>query len=146
MYPGPTQNYYWVVLAWTLCLAVGYTLVGRLSDIFGRRWFFIGSTVLGTIGCAIGATAPNVGTLIGASVFTGLAAAAQLSFNYTLTELVPIKHRFYVLTGIFLAAAPFSCFGPYISRLFIVHTDLSWRWNYYANLIASQCGPYLQKL
>jgi hypothetical protein len=30
-----------VALAWTLCVSVGYTLVGRLSDIFGRRWFFV---------------------------------------------------------------------------------------------------------
>ena len=118
-------------------MAVGYTLVGRLSDIFGRRWFFIGSTLLAVIGCAVGATAPNIETLIGASTLMGLGAAAQLSFYYTLTELVPIKHRFYVLTGIFLIAAPFSCFGPYISRLFIVNTELGWRWDYYANLIAS---------
>lgn len=90
------------------------------------------------IGCAIGATAQSINTLIGASVLTGLATSAQISFNYTLTELVPIKHRFYVLTGIFLCAAPFSCFGPYISRLFIVHTKLGWRWDYYANLIASR--------
>lgn len=72
----------------------------------------------------------------------GLAAAAQLSFNYTLTELVPIKHRFYVLTGIFLVAAPFSAFGPWIARLMIVNTDLGWRWIYYANLIASWFHPH----
>lgn len=136
--PGPSPNYYWIVLSWTLCLAVGYTLVGRLSDIFGRRWFFIGATLLATIGCIVGGTASSINVLIGASVLTGLATSAQISFNYTLTELVPIKHRFYVLTGIFLMAAPFSCFGPYISRLFIVHTTLGWRWDYYVNLVASE--------
>ena len=50
---------------------------------------------------------------------------------------MPVKDRFFVLAGIFLFAAPFSCFGPVISRLFIVHTTAGWRWNYYANIITS---------
>ena len=36
--PGPVT---WLALVYTLGLAIGLTLVGRLSDIFGRRWFFI---------------------------------------------------------------------------------------------------------
>ena len=36
--PGPVI---WLALVFTLGLAIGLTLVGRLTDIFGRRWFFI---------------------------------------------------------------------------------------------------------
>ena len=76
------------MFAWTLCLSVGYTLVGRLSDIFGRRWFFTVSSAIATLGCIVAGTAPTVNQLIGGNVLIGLAAAAQISFNYTLTELV----------------------------------------------------------
>ncbi|KAK3713537.1 hypothetical protein LTR37_008495 [Vermiconidia calcicola] len=132
---GASANVVWVILAWTLCLAVGYTLVGRLSDIFGRRWFFIGASVLATVGCIIGATAKSIYPLIGGNALIGLATSAQLSFNYIITELVPIRDRFYVLALIFLFAIPFSSFGPVIARLFIVHTTAGWRWCYYVNII-----------
>jgi len=38
---GPDPNYVWVGLVYTLTSAIGQALVGRLSDLFGRRWFFI---------------------------------------------------------------------------------------------------------
>lgn len=37
---GPSKDISWVSLANTLGLSVGFLVVGRLSDIFGRRWFF----------------------------------------------------------------------------------------------------------
>ncbi|KAF2165680.1 hypothetical protein M409DRAFT_23970 [Zasmidium cellare ATCC 36951] len=140
---GPSANITGVVLAWTLCLAVGYTLVGRLSDIFGRRWFFIGASLLATLGTIIGATAHDVNQLIGANVLLGLGAAVQLSFNYILPELVPMKDRFYVVSLIFIFALPLSGFGPVIGRLLIVHTTAGWRWFYYINIILNGLSSLL---
>ncbi|KAF3037135.1 hypothetical protein E8E12_008141 [Didymella heteroderae] len=86
---GPSPNITWVAISWTLGLAVGFTLVGRLSDIFGRRWFFIGASVLGLVGNIIGASAQSINMLIATNCINGLAAAGQLSFHITLGELVP---------------------------------------------------------
>ena len=147
LYPGGTASSgVWIVLSWTLCLSVGYVLVGRLSDIFGRRWFFIGASLLATTGCVIGATATHTNQLIAGNAFIGLATAAQLSFNYIITELVPMKDRFYVLSLIFLIALPFSAFGPVISRLLIVHTERGWRWDFYMNIIVSKRDLHSNKL
>lgn len=61
--------------------------------------------------------------LIGANVLIGLAAAAQPSFNYIISELVPIKDHFYAISFIYLFTVPSATFGPIFARLFIVHTS-----------------------
>jgi MFS family permease len=59
--PGqPSPAITWLALVYTMGLAVGLLLVGRLSDIFGRRWFFISGTVLGAIGAAVAGTAKTI--------------------------------------------------------------------------------------
>ena len=124
--------------------SVGFTLVGRLSDIFGRRYFFAGCSAFGTIGCIIGCTANSINQLIAASVFLGLAAAGQISFNYVLGELVPVRHRFPANGIIFFVGFPFSGMGPYIARLFIVRSAVGWRGIYYSSLAlrtSSYCCP-----
>lgn len=131
---GPSPNHTWVALAWTLLSAVSFTLIGRLSDIFGRRWFFIGSSALALLGSIIGSTASNMNTLVAASVFLGSASAGQLSMNYTVGELVPVRHRFAVLGLIFLATLPTAAFGPYLARLIIQDTRVGWRGIYYLGI------------
>jgi MFS family permease len=100
---GVSPNAVWMALAWILLSAVSFVLLGRLSDIFGRRWFWTGSAISALIGSIIGATAKSTDTLIAASVFLGAASAAQLSFNICLGELVPLRHRFTANGVIFLS-------------------------------------------
>lgn len=132
---GGSPNIGWVATAWTLGSSIGFLLVGRLSDIFGRRYIVLGGGVLSLIGCIIGATAQSVETLIAASVFNGIAAAQQLSFGIFLGELVPNRLRGPVIGGVFLSAVPFSVFGPSIARAFITNTAAGWRWSFYMSII-----------
>lgn len=67
-------------------------------------------------------------------MFLGLAAAGQISFNYVLGELVPIRHRFAANGVIFAVGFPFSGLGPYLARLFIERTSSGWRGIYYSSL------------
>jgi MFS family permease len=68
---GPDPNLAWVGLVYTLMLAVFLTLVGRVSDVFGRRWVFAGGSCLGVIGSIICAVAKDIPTLIGGTTVIG---------------------------------------------------------------------------
>jgi MFS family permease len=132
---GNSPNIIWVSLAWTLSLAIGYAFVGRMSDIFGRRYFFMATTLLALIGTIIGATARNVNTLIGANVLNGIGAAGQLSFPIILGELIPNKQRGPANGVVFLTSMPIAVFGPIIAREFIENLAQKWRWNYYLGIV-----------
>jgi MFS family permease len=98
---GPDSRYVWISLVYTVVLSVMGLIVGRLSDIFGRRYFMVGGAVLAVIGCLICATAKSVTVLIGGNVFLGVASACQLSFSYVQAELVPMKYRYLSSAGIY---------------------------------------------
>jgi len=125
----------WVSLVWVLTVALTYALVGRLSDILGRRWFFLGGNILGLIGAIISGTAHRISVLIGGSALLGIAGAVQLSFPIVLGELVPTKHRPYANAAMWACGLPFTAFGPVIARAFVLDTKYSWRWCYYLDII-----------
>lgn len=95
------------------------------------------------MGTIVAATAQTVGQLIAANALIGVAAAPQISFNYVLGEIVPVKHRFFANSMLFLIAFPITGMGPYFSRLFIVYTAGGWRWDYYFSIIISQSSRSL---
>ncbi|KAK1771568.1 fungal trichothecene efflux pump [Phialemonium atrogriseum] len=132
---GPSPYISWVNIARTLALSFTYTILGRLSDLFGRRWFFIGGNCVAMIGIIVSATAQNVNTLIVGAAVYGLGETVQLSFNVAIGELVPNKYRPMVLSFIFLTNAPIATFGPIMSRKLISNPNLGWRWCYYINII-----------
>ncbi|KAF2008021.1 MFS general substrate transporter [Amniculicola lignicola CBS 123094] len=132
---GPTNSIIWLSLVYTLGLAVGLTLVGRLSDIFGRRWFFIIGTAMGGLGAIVASTAKNVEVLIGGQVLIGLSASTGYSYAFIIGELVPVRHRFIFNALIFIFSLPTAGFGAAISTAFILHTEAGWRWVYYLLII-----------
>ncbi|TKA76207.1 hypothetical protein B0A55_06592 [Friedmanniomyces simplex] len=115
---GPSANVIWLAVSWQAGFAVGFLWVGRLSDIFGRRWFFIGSSVLALIGNIIGASAQSIEMLLATNTLNGVAAAGQLSFNVVLGELVPKKQRGTYNAIVLSTSVPFAVFGPPIARSF----------------------------
>ncbi|KAM0647539.1 hypothetical protein D7B24_005456 [Verticillium nonalfalfae] len=132
---GPSPYISWVNIARTLGLSFCYTILGRLSDLFGRRWFFIGGNCVALIGIIVCAAAPNVNSLIIGAAIYGVGETVQLSFNVAIGELVPNKYRPMVLSFVFLTNAPIATFGPIIARKFVNTPSLGWRWCFYINII-----------
>lgn len=84
---GPDDRYTWISLVYNAVLAVCLSPVGRLSDIFGRRWFFIGGALIAMVGSVVCATAKDIPTMVRvlnvihrlSDVLTGI-RSAEMSF------------------------------------------------------------------
>jgi MFS family permease len=126
----------WLALVYTLCLAVGGTLVGRFTDIFGRRWFFIAGAALGVVGAIVCATAKNIPVAIGGQTLIGLSSAISFAYPFAIAELVPMRTRFIVTGSMYLFAIPVSPFTAITGNAFVIYTAQGWRWCYWTLLIS----------
>lgn len=157
---GPDARYTWISLVYNTVLAVFLSPVGRLSDIFGRRYFFVGGAVVAIIGCVVCATAQNIPTLvsspipftvayminppqIGGNVLLAAATATQLSFHFVIGELVPMKHRYFAIGMLYAFTYGSSGMGPAISASFVAnHPNVGWRGVYWL-LLAMNVAAFI---
>lgn len=70
---------------------------GRISDIFGRRWFLITGSALGAIGALIGALGQSIGQMIAAGVIMGFGGGFQEIVFACVQEIVPNRRRLLAL-------------------------------------------------
>jgi MFS family permease len=68
---GPDITYTWITVSWNLGGAIFVTIGGRLSDIFGRRYFFLAGGILLVIGSIVGATGQSIGQMIASGAIFG---------------------------------------------------------------------------
>jgi MFS family permease len=140
---GPDASYNWIGIVNTLTQAVGFTLVGRLSDLCGRRYFVIAGNTLGLVGSIVCCTAHSIPTVIGGNVLLGFATSVQTSVPFILGELIPMKHRFLTTGLMYFWVTPGSVFGPAISYGFVQTTTAGWRWVYYLLVITNTLATIL---
>ena len=75
---GGVEHYSWVFTAYMLAATVTTPIYGRLSDVHGRRRFFILGIVLFMAGGIVGATAQSMTQLVIARGIQGLGAGALM--------------------------------------------------------------------
>src|SRR5437879_11701863 len=75
---GGLDHYAWVVTAYLLASTVSVPIYGKLSDIYGRRLFFITGMVIFLVGSALAGTSQNMTQLIIYRGIQGLGAGAMM--------------------------------------------------------------------
>jgi EmrB/QacA subfamily drug resistance transporter len=128
------DNRQWIVTAYALAFGSLLLLGGRLGDVFGRKWAFLGGMAGFAISSAVGGAAQSFSMLVTARAFQGvfgalLAPAVLSTLVRTFTDPRERAKAF----GIFGAVA--SGGGAVGLVLGGVLTEyLSWRWCLYVNL------------
>lgn len=126
---GPDPRYTWITGAWNLGGAIFVTLGGRLSDIFGRRYFFLAGSSLLIVGAIVSVTGQSITQLIVGGALFGAGSGFNEMCYGAVQEIVPNKHRM-VTVGVFDVAAIIAQIMP-LTVWGIIHTTGSWRAAYY---------------
>jgi EmrB/QacA subfamily drug resistance transporter len=123
----------WVFTTYMLTATVVVPLVGKLSDIYGRKPFLMAGIVFFLLASAGCGAAPNMGVLIGFRGLQGIGGGIIFSSVFaTIGDIFPPAERgkyMGLFTGTFSLA---SVLGPTVGGLLTDHAG--WRWVFYINV------------
>jgi len=138
------DRYTWVVTAYLLASTTVIPIIGKVSDLFGRKWFLLIGVVIFLVGSALSGASQTMTQLIVFRAVQGLGAGMGISLVFTVVgDLFPPRERAR-WQGIFAAVYGFSSvFGPTIGGWLADHGPLvgtfvteqtRWRWVFYLNV------------
>jgi MFS family permease len=116
----------WVASSFLLAAAIMLAPMGRLADIYGRKFFFLGGSLIFALSSLLCIGATTEGVFIGMRVFQGIGGAMIFSTGTAmLISAYPAAERGKIL-GINIAAVyiGLTC-GPFIGGLLTEH--LGWK-------------------
>ena len=123
----------WVGTGFLLASTTTVPIVGRLSDMYGRKPFFMLGIVVLLLGSVLSGSSQNIEQLIAFRVIQGFGAGMIMAIAFTIVgDVFPPAERgrwMGLMAGVFAAA---SVLGPLIGGTLTDHVD--WRWVFYINL------------
>ena len=91
---GGMEHYSWVAIAAMLVSAVTVPIVGKLSDLYGRRGFYIGGLAIFMIGSIVAGFAPSFGVLILGRAIQGFGMGTLMPLSQTIIgDIIPARQR-----------------------------------------------------
>ncbi|MGB6407714.1 MAG: MDR family MFS transporter [Planococcus donghaensis] len=130
---GGVDKFVWVTSAYLVAQMAGMPIFGKLSDMYGRKRFFIFGLVVFMIGSVLCGTADTINELIIYRAIQGIGGGALMPIAFTIMfDAVPLKHRG-KMSGMFGAVFGISSvFGPLLGAYITEYID--WTWVFYINI------------
>ncbi|MDZ5610550.1 MDR family MFS transporter [Bacillus pseudomycoides] len=130
---GGFDKFVWVTSAYMVATMAGMPIFGKLSDMYGRKRFYIGGLLLFLLGSILCGTATSIEQLSIYRAIQGIGGGALMPIAFTIMyDIFPPEKRG-KMTGLFGAVfGTSSVFGPLLGAYI---TDyISWHWVFYINI------------
>jgi EmrB/QacA subfamily drug resistance transporter len=128
------ERYAWVTTAYLLASTAMIPVIGKLGDIYGRKWFILAGIFVFLVGSALCGAAWGMTELVIFRGIQGLGAGFIFSNIFTsIADVFPDPARRAKYQGIFFGVfALSSVVGPTLGGW--ITDNLDWRWVFYINL------------
>lgn len=130
---GGIEHYSWLATAAMLVSAVAVPIVGKLSDLYGRRGFYIAGLVIFMVGSILSGMAQNFWWLVGARAVQGLGMGTLMPLSQIIIgDIIPPRQRGKYQGYMGSVFGVTSIAGPLAGGW--VTDNWGWRWLFYAGL------------
>lgn len=132
------DRYIWAVNGYLIAYVVAIPLVGRLSDLAGRKWIFLGCLTIFLVGSILCATAGSLGELIVGRTIQGLGGGGLLPVTIAMTGDIVPRRTYLLAVGVVSAVETLGwvvgpLYGAFIVELVPMATE-AWRWVFWLNV------------
>ena len=130
---GGFAHYTWVTTAYLVTSTAALPIVGKLTDIYGRKWIYTAGIVVFLLGSALSGLSQNMTQLIFFRAFQGVGAGVMMANALIVIGdlFSPVERGKYM--GIILSVFGISAVvGPLLGGF--ITDQLSWRWVFYVNI------------
>lgn len=130
---GGVENYIWITSAYAVAVLAGMPIFGKLSDMYGRKRFFLFGIIVFLIGSALCGIAQTVPQLAIYRAIQGIGGGALLPIAFTIVfDVFPPEQRG-KMTGLLGAVfGASSVMGPLLGAW--ITDSISWHWIFYVNI------------
>ena len=127
------ESFAWVGTAYIVTSAISTPLLGKLSDLYGRRLIFQSTMAVFLVGSILCGASQSMGQLIAARAFQGMGGGGIQALAFAiLGDILPPRERGRYMGYFTLAFVGSAVLGPLIGGIII--DNASWPWIFYINI------------
>ncbi len=130
---GGFDRFTWVTTAYLVASTTVVPIVGRLSDLYGRKAFFLGGICVFLVGSILAGVSQSMNQLIAFRAIQGIGGGSIMAMAFTTVGdlFSPAERGKYqgIVAGVFGLS---SVIGPTLGGF--ITDSLSWNWIFYVNL------------